>query len=88
METLATPKATLEVRAGDCDDMAVLLATLLESVGKPTRFVALAFDGGPFSHVITETHLGSGWIPLDPTVARATVGWRPTGASAAIVRRI
>lgn len=88
VETLATPKATLEVHAGDCDDMAILLATLLESTSHPTRFVALAFGNEPFSHVITETRLGAGWVALDPTVAKATVGWRPPDVKRVLIRHI
>lgn len=88
VETLATPKATLEVHAGDCDDMAILLATLLESTNHPTRFVALAFSQEPFSHVITQTRLGSGWISLDPTVAKATVGWQPPNVARVLIRHV
>lgn len=86
VETLATPKATLEVAAGDCDDMSVLVASLLESIGHPTRFVALGFgDGNDFSHVLTETRLGSQWLALDPTVPTSTVGWKPRDAARALV---
>lgn len=81
VETLATPKATLEVASGDCDDMAILLASLLESIGHPTRFIALAFDNDNFSHVLTETRLANRWLSLDPTVAHSTVGWKPRDAT-------
>lgn len=39
IETVSTPDQTLITRQGDCDDKSVLLATLLESIGHPTRFV-------------------------------------------------
>lgn len=68
VETLATPTKTLEYRKGDCDDQAVLLASLLESIGHPTRFVAISMVPlGPFVHVYTETRLGRGWIPVETT---------------------
>lgn len=68
VETLATPLKTLEFRAGDCDDQAVLLASLLESIGHPTRFVAMKQSTfGPFVHVFTETKIGSKWYPLETT---------------------
>lgn len=88
VETIATPKAILEVSSGDCDDMAVLLASLLESVGHPTRFVALGFNGDNFSHVLTETRLGSKWLSLDPTVAKSTVDWKPRDATRVMVRHV
>ena len=68
VETLATPIATLENRAGDCDDQSVLLATLLESIGHPTRFVAIKMRPlGPYVHVYTETRIGPRWVPLETT---------------------
>ena len=68
VETLATPIKTLEYRQGDCDDQAVLLASLLETIGHPTRFVAMKQTTfGPFVHVFTETKIGNKWYPLETT---------------------
>lgn len=77
VETLQTPPVTMELEAGDCDDKSVLLATLLESVGHPTRFVATGYrDPQSFSHVYVETLLGTKWIPLDATTNQP-FGWEP-----------
>jgi transglutaminase-like putative cysteine protease len=38
VETVQAPEVTLEVGAGDCDDHSVLISTMLEAVGIPTRF--------------------------------------------------
>jgi len=68
VETLATPIKTLEFGQGDCDDQAVLLASLLEAIGHPTRFVAIkATTFGPYVHVYTETKIGNKWYPLETT---------------------
>lgn len=68
VETLATPVKTLEYMQGDCDDQAVLLASLLESIGHPTRFVAMKQTTfGPYVHVFTETKIGNRWYPLETT---------------------
>ena len=71
VETVQTPLVTLENRQGDCDDQSVLLAALLESIGHPTRFVAIKQTFfGPFVHVYTETKIGHGpnsWQPLETT---------------------
>lgn len=68
VETLQTPLVTMKIRQGDCDDQAVLLAALLESIGHPTRFVAIKQNFfGPFVHVYTETKIGPRWIPLETT---------------------
>lgn len=76
-EKINTAERTLRVRCGDCDDMSVLLASLLESIGNKTRFMALGFDGNQYSHVVTQVRLGSAWVTLDPTVATSTLGWIP-----------
>ncbi len=77
VETLATPDKTMAMRVGDCDDQAVLLASLLESVGYPTRFVIEGYtDGGTWEHVYLETCLCGQWVALDPT-EQVAMGWQP-----------
>lgn len=80
VETLHYPEQILAQQFGDCDDKAILLASLLEAIGHPTRFVAVAFTPGMFSHVFTDTRIGSGnkWLSLDPTEMKP-MGWRPPG---------
>lgn len=36
---------------GDCDDFSLFLATLMKSVGLPSSFKAVGFNGGNLSHV-------------------------------------
>lgn len=68
VETLQTPDRTLSNKAGDCDDQSVLLATMLETIGHPTRFVAIKTDPtGPYVHVFTETKVGTKWLPAETT---------------------
>ena len=68
VETIATPLVTIQIGQGDCDDQSVLLAALLESIGHPTRFVAIRQNRfGPFVHVYTETRIGPNWYPLETT---------------------
>lgn len=78
VETVQTPDKTMQLGYGDCDDKSVLLATLLESIGHPTRFVALALEPERFSHVIVETLIGRKWIALDSTEPQPP-GWYPPG---------
>jgi len=85
VETLATPIKTLEYRKGDCDDQAVLVASLLESIGHPTRFVAIKMQTfGPFVHVYAETKVGRDWIPVE-TTERWPVGMGPPKFAARMV---
>lgn len=81
VETLQTPRATLEMGGGDCDDKSTLLASLLESIGRPTRFVAVAFGAGAYSHVYVETLLGRRWVPLE-TIRPVPAGWSPANVTA------
>lgn len=76
VETLSTPDKTLEYQIGDCDDQSVLVASLLESIGHPTRFVAVSFIPSNFSHVLTETLIGNKWVAVE-TTENVPFGWTP-----------
>lgn len=77
LETLQVPEVTLDLSAGDCDDKSTLLATMLESIGHPTRFVAVGYKSpGNYSHVYVETRLGPRWLTLDATMPHE-LGWSP-----------
>ena len=77
VETLQTPDWTVKMLQGDCDDHAVLLAALLQSIGHPVRFVAIKCQGaGPYYvHVFTETKIGPRWVALDTTVPEKDIGF-------------
>lgn len=79
VETLSTPDKTLAARVGDCDDQVTLLATLLEAVGYPTRFVVAGYwQPGQFEHVYLQAFAAGGWVDMDPTESHA-LGWAPPG---------
>ena len=85
VETLSTPIKTLEYRAGDCDDQSVLVATLLEAIGHPTRFVAIKLNPlGNFVHVYTETKIGPKWYSVE-TTENWPIGYEPPGVSSRMV---
>jgi len=56
----------------DCDDAALLGASLLSSVGVPCRFVAVEFAAlpGPLLHVWADAWDGKDWRDLDVTRPR------------------
>jgi transglutaminase-like putative cysteine protease len=84
VETLHTPEKVLENEQGDCDDKSILLASLLEAIGHPTRFVAVGFSPGQFSHVFVETKVHNRWLSLETTEPVA-MGWKPNGIKAAMI---
>ena len=68
-ETLQTPEVTVTQGHGDCDDHAILAASLISALGGAVRFRAIRIPGnGPnLAHVLTETRIGRGWVPVETT---------------------
>lgn len=79
VEVLHSAHRMLELRAGDCDDMAILLGAMLESIGHPVR---LALSGPDpvrqdlFTHIYVEVFHKGRWIALDATMPYP-MGWAP-----------
>jgi len=85
VEVLHSPRRLLELRAGDCDDMTILLGAMLEAIGHPVRLVLTGPDPARpllFSHIYLEVNYRGRWIPLDATMPHP-MGWAPH----ALVRR-
>lgn len=77
VESIQDPALTFyKLRAGDCDDHAILLAALCGSVGIPARFVTLGANVDKFSHVFVELRLNGEWVPAD-TTSRSGFGVKP-----------
>lgn len=54
--------------SGDCDDAAILSASIALAMGLPVRFVLLAFaPGGGFRHVYAEACERGRWVEFDVT---------------------
>ena len=77
IEQVKTPRAVLETEGSDCDDMSVLIGSLLGTLGAKIRYVAGAFtnnsDGTPaLTHVWCEAWEPNikGWVVLDPVPGR------------------
>ncbi len=79
VELLHTARRMLELRAGDCDDMTILLGSMLKSVGHPVRLALVGFNPRKkslFTHIYLEVFYKGAWIALDPTVRRP-LGFAP-----------
>lgn len=85
METLHEAQQILKQRSGDCDDKSILLASLLESIGYPTRFVAVGHQPGVYSHVYVEVRPMGKWIALE-TTNPVPLGWAPPNMASRMVR--
>ena len=70
-EKLIPPQELLKIKAGDCDDISMLLAALAMSIGYNARLITVSANPASpddFSHVYVEVETpgGSGqWLPLD-----------------------
>lgn len=88
VETISTPDKTLQGLIGDCDDQTVLLASLLEAVGYPTRFVIAGYtDDRTFEHVYLQVFALDQWIDCDPTEPHP-FGWAPPDAACIAFERV
>lgn len=82
VERVASPAETMKSGQGDCDDKATLLGALLDSIGHPVQFVAIGLNGQPLSHVLLETRVRNGWMPLE-TIIPVEAGWWPDDVTSA-----
>ena len=79
VELLHSARRMLELRAGDCDDMTILLGAMLKATGHPVRLVLAGFRPGKphaYSHIYPEVRVGPRWIALDATMPWP-MGWAP-----------
>lgn len=79
VEVLHSARRLLELRAGDCDDMTILLGSMLEAIGHPVRLVIIGPDPVRpklFSHIYLEAFHQGQWIPLNATMPYP-MGWQP-----------
>jgi transglutaminase-like putative cysteine protease len=74
-QLVADARRTLQMGVGDCAMKSVLLATLLATIGHPSQFVILSFDGDDYQHVFIEALVSGHWVALDPTNEQARLGW-------------
>ncbi len=73
VELLHSARRMLELRAGDCDDMTILLGAMLISTGHPVRLALVGFRPDKphvYTHIYPEVFVRGRWIALDATVDR------------------
>lgn len=79
VELLHSARRMLELRAGDCDDMTILLGAMLQSIGYPVRLALVGFRPlrpHLYSHIYPEVLVRGRWLALDATMPRPP-GWSP-----------
>jgi hypothetical protein len=79
VELLHSARRMLELRAGDCDDMTILLSAMLLSTGHPVRLVLAGFKRNrphTYSHIYPEVNVSGRWLAADATMNKQ-IGWAP-----------
>jgi Transglutaminase-like superfamily len=80
-QTLRSADEILNVRAGDCANLnAVLIPSLLETIGIRSRLVTVASDAEDpqeFTHVYAEAFVDGQWVPMDVARPGAAFGRAP-----------
>lgn len=84
VETIQIPRATLEERAGDCDDKTTLFCALAESIGFRTAFKAVGLNGRRIAHVYPVViHRGRG-IAAE-VIRPVPLRWEPDNITSFII---
>ena len=79
VELLHSARRMLELKAGDCDDMTILLGAMLLSTGHPVRLVLAGFKRNRphvYSHIYPEVFVRGKWMAADATSDKP-IGWAP-----------
>lgn len=81
-DSFQTASRTLALRSGDCDQVLVLINSMLASVGIPIGARLISTDiNKPYHHIYSLAGIPPSrptrWIPLDATEKSAKVGWEP-----------
>lgn len=71
VETFQKAGRTLQLKKGDCDDLSILLGSLLQSIGYPVILRVVGLGGNYYQHV----YVVAGIPPNNPKV------WKPLDAS-------
>lgn len=76
-DSVQSAQQVLREGKGDCDDLSVVLASLLAMVGFKPRFVLAKYkeETEGFDHVYVDLELPRGRIALDPTSRKHGIGW-------------
>jgi transglutaminase-like putative cysteine protease len=80
VESLEGAEETLELGAGDCDALTVLLSSLLGAVGYPIKLKVISTTGRGWNHIYPLVGIPpqrpQTWIPADASVKRP-LGYQP-----------
>jgi hypothetical protein len=80
VELIQSPIYTVQRRAGDCDDLSIMVNALSASLGYNTAFKTIKADKrypNEFSHVYSLIEIDGKWITADASQKTKPLGWEP-----------
>ena len=82
VELFQKPDRNLELKLGDCDDITILLGSILGNIGYPALIRVIGTDNQDFHHVYLcagiPPHDPKKWVPLDASQDHGP-GWEVAG---------
>jgi len=72
-------RRTFQLGIGDCDDMAIVLGSMLKSIGHPVALKIVDTDGEGWNHIYLLTGVPPDnpkkWLPMDLAALNKPMGW-------------
>ena len=88
-EVVQSADVLLRTRKGDCDCMAVGVATLALAVSVAARFrVFSEAFAREWKHVVAELRVGRRWLTAETCLPGVPLGWAPTPHARAMIQEI
>lgn len=90
VELFQRARRTLETKIGDCDDLTILLGSLLQAVGYPLRVRVIGMKGSRvFQHIYVMVGMPpentQEWMPVDASMSEG-VGWEYPREKVGLIR--
>jgi len=90
VELFQSTERSMELGIGDCDDQAIVLSSLLQSVGIPAKLRVIGLKGSKvFQHIYVlagvPPHAPTKWLPLDASRQEAA-GWELPASERGLLR--
>lgn len=77
-DTFKRARRVLQLQTGDCDDMSILIGSMLQAVGYPVALKVVSVSGGDYDHIYPMVGVPprspERWVPLDASVPKPA-GW-------------
>jgi len=74
LDIIVPPLRLINLRAGDCEDLALFISTLAGAVGIPSKWKVISQDGQKWNHIYPLLLVNGSYKPMDLTVSLPLFG--------------